>query len=222
MLGVWLILLLSLLNWVRTRRLALALLLLFAIDVVLYLSGGRQYGGIWPYPGFITTMGLVMLLIRLWPQWRLLRRPLPKRLPPRTPVVGGVLEASPWPRKQARGITTVSVLVAFVMVLGVAAAAVSFSVRATLVSRHAERSLVATALLQGELERVRAGEVAISKVEEDLSARAGRLLPKAASRAIASRADGPDLMSLRLQVSWQEPGRPRHRAELAGLVYTKR
>ena len=222
MLGVWLTLLLSLLNWVRTRRLALALLLLFAIDVALSLSGGRHYGGIWLYPGFITTMGLVMLLLRLWPRWRLLRRPLPKRLPPRTPVAGGVLEASPWPKKQARGITTVTVLVGFVMVLTVAAAAVSFLVRATLVSRHAERSLVATALLQGELERVRAGEVAITELEEDLSARAGRLLPKAAGRAIASRADEPDLMSLRLQVSWQEPGRPRHKAELSGLVHAKR
>jgi len=216
----YLLVLLALWNWVRTRRLALFLLLLLATGLLsLVATAGR--GGIqWPYPAIVVTVGVAMLLIRLWPRWRLLRSPLPKRLPPRTPVARGVLDSCAWPNKNVHGVTTVSVLIAFVMVLVVAGAAVSCLGRAAQVSRGAQRSFVATTLLEGEFERLRAGAVTVAEVERDLSLRASRLLPNAGARAGVARPEAGDLLELDLEVSWQETGRPRRTAGLAGLVYT--
>jgi hypothetical protein len=210
--------LLSLLNWVRTRRLAVVLLLLLGIDIILYLAGGRRYGSSWPYPGFVATMGVVMLLIRLWPHWRLLHRPLPKRMPPRVPPARGLLDGLPWPKGTSRGITTVSVVIGFAMVVVVASAAVSCLSRAAQSSRSAQQSLVATALLHGELERVRAGEVRLTKTKVDLSSRADSLLPSARTEVLVAPRDVSGLFELTMEVSWKDPGGPRHRAAASGLV----
>jgi Tfp pilus assembly protein PilV len=211
---------LSLWNWVRTRRLALFLLGLLAIDIACEVATAGRSGIHWPVPAIIATMGLAMLLTCLWPRWRLLRNPLPKSVPPRMPVARGVLDSRPWPSKNAHGVTTVSVLIAFVMVFVVAGAAVSCLARAAQASRGAQRLFVATTLLEAEFERVRAGAITTAEVEQDLSLRASRLLPNASGRATLKHRGAADLVQLNLEVTWQETSRPRRTAALAGLVYT--
>lgn len=216
----YLLVLLALWNWVRTRRLALFLLLVLAAGIVSEIVTAGRGGTHWPYPAIVATMGLVMLLARLWPRWRLLRSPLPKGAPTRASVARGVLDSCPWPKRNARGITTVSVLIASVMVLVVAGAGVSCLARAAQASRSAQRSFVATTLLHGEFERLRAGAVTVADVEQDLSRRASRLLPNAGARASVTPQPTTRLFECDLEVSWQEAGRPRCAAALAGLVYT--
>jgi hypothetical protein len=215
----YVIVLLSLLNWVRTRRLALVLLLFLVLGLALAVAvppGGHSIPG---YAAVITTVGLTMLLIRLWPRWRLLRPPTPEELPPQIPVARGVLSARSWPRAGDRGVTLVTVVIAFAMVLVVAAAGASCLAGAARATRAAERSLIATALLQGELERVRARDVSAAYLQNDLAARARRLLPNPRARASVKRTKDAGTRRVDLEVAWHEPGRPEHHAALSGIVY---
>jgi hypothetical protein len=217
---LYLLVLLLLWNWVRTRRLALVLLILLATDIISGLATTGRGGVHWPYPAIVVTMGVALLLIRLWPRWRLLRSPLTGRPPPRMPPARGVLDASRWPRGARRGVTTVSVVVAFAMVVVIASASVSCLSRAAQSSRSAQRALVANALLHGQLDRVRAGEVRVASVQRDLSSRARSLLPSARAQVLATPRAAADLVELSIGVSWQEAGGPRHKTDLTGLVYT--
>jgi len=219
-LGAWTFVVLALLNWVRTRRLAVFLLCYSVTSLLLY-AAGRSWsgGGTWMYPGIVVTLGLVLLLTRLWPRWRLLRRPAAGRVPPPLPVARGVLYGREWPLRANRGITTVAVLVSFVMVLVMAAGAVSCFLRGMHVDSYARTSLVANALLEGELERLRAGAVAPSRLSADLSARAERLLPQGRATAAVTRGPTPGLRRVDLEVIWRGFGRPTHRATLSALVF---
>lgn len=219
-LGAWTFVVLMLLNWVRTRRLAVFLLCCSATSLLLY-AADRSWsgGGAWIYPGIVATLGLVLLLTRLWPRWRLLRRPAAGRVPPRLPVARGILYGREWPLRANRGITTVAVLVSFVMVLVMAAGAVSCLLRGMHVDSYARTSLVANALLEGELERLRAGAVAPAHLSADLSARAERLLPQGRGTAAVTRGPTPGLRRVDLEVIWRAFGRPTHRATLSALVF---
>ena len=219
-LAVWTSIVLALLNWVRTRRLAVYLLCYSAVSLLLYAVGrGWSDSVSWPYPGVVVTLGLVLLLTRLWPCWRLLRRPTTARLPSRIPAPRGTLSGREWPLRTDRGLTTIAVLVSFAMVLVVAGGAVSCLVRGMQVDSYARRSLVATALLEGALARARAGAVPPDRLNIDLSERAQRLLPQ--GRADARVGPGParGVQRIDLEVSWRGRGRNTHRAALSGLVY---
>ncbi len=219
-LGAWTFVVLVLLNWVRTRRLAVFLLCYSATSLLLYTGGRSWSGGVtWMYPGIVATLGLVLLLARLWPRWRLLRRPAARHLPARMPAARGVLSGREWPLRANLGITTVAVLVSFVMVLVMAAGAVSCFLRGMHVDSYARTSLVANALLEGELERLRAGAVAPSRLSADLSARAERLLPQGRGTAAVTPGPTPGLRRVDLEVIWRRFGRPTHRATLSALVF---
>jgi len=215
--GVYLLFVLALLNWVRTRRFGVVVLCLSAISLVLWPA--LRLGTVSVYPIILSVMGLSLLLIRVWPRWRLLRRPLPRRLAPQVSAMRGVIAARPWPLRRDKGITVYSVLVGFSMVALVSAGAVSGIGRAVQVTAASRQSLVASALLEGEMERARAGAIPWERLEGDLTARAQRLLPDAEAGVMVTPGAGPGLRQVDLVVSWRGIGKPPGRARLSGTVY---
>jgi len=215
--GVYLLFVLALLNWVRTRRFGVAVLGLSAISLVLWPA--LRLGTVSIYPIILSVMGLDLLLIRVWPRWRLLRPPLPRRLAPPVPAMRGVIVARRWPLRREKGMTVCGVLVGFSMVALVSAGAVSGIGRAVQVTASSRQSLVASALLEGEMERARAGAIPWERLEEDLAARARRLLPDAEAAVVVTPQAGSGVRQVDLVVSWRGIGKPPGRASLSGMVY---
>jgi hypothetical protein len=114
----------------------------------------------------------------------------------------------------------VTVLIGSVVVLAVAAAGASCLIGAARASSAAQRSLVGAALLEGELARVRAGDLPLALLSRDLESRAERLLPDPETSAAVRPAGEPGLHRVDLEVRWREPGRAVHRTSLSGLVHS--
>jgi hypothetical protein len=184
---------LPLLLWRRTRRFGLILAGIVVIDCISFTS-------------YMTTVvgdiGFVLLLLALWPRWRLLY-PV-SRGREVAPVVSsrGALRVHTWPRSQG-GFTLVSSLV------GVFCLLVAFALAGQVVSsamtavRRANHLARATDLLSSARERTLLGQT-----PGDLAARAKRDLPEGTA-TLARTPSGPGLVQVTATARWREvDGRP--------------
>lgn len=195
-----------LLLWRRTRRLGLVLVGLGVIGAVAFMD----YLGL-----VITSIGYLLLLLALWPRWRLLQGAPRGRETRPAPPSRGVLTVRPWPvdaRPTERGFSLVSSLV------GVTCLVVAFVLAAQVVGgttsalRRANRLAIATDLLESARERMLAGAD-----PGDVAAAAAALLPH--GEASMQRAPtGPGLVRMTGAVTWQEPHGKPGRAVLEWLA----
>ena len=186
-----------LLLWRRTRRLGLVL-------VGTGVFGALTFTNYWAQ--VICTIGYILLLLALWPRWRLLQAaPRGRETRPVIPS-RGVLRARSWPacrRSETEGFSLISSLVGIgfvVMAAAVATQAISTTMAAI---RRADHVAVATDLLESARERSLLG-----RDTADIRARAARLLPKGAVR-IARTHVGAGLARISDVADWQEvDGKP--------------
>jgi hypothetical protein len=183
----------------RTRRLGLVL---FGPAVIAMIAFTNYWALV------IGSIGYLLLLIALWPRWRLLRGvPPPREVAPVVPS-RGVLSISPWPRDarpRERGFTLVSSLVGvgcLVIAFGLAAQLIGGT---TAVVRRADHLAMATNLLESARERTLAG-VGVG----DIAGPAAAALPHGTASLSHSSA-GNGLSRVTAVATWREadgkPGR---------------
>jgi type II secretory pathway pseudopilin PulG len=187
----------SLLLWRRTRRVTLVLL----GAILLALFAFINY-----WIPVICTIGYVLLLLALWPCWRLLQAAPRGR--ERSPVIPsrGVLRVRSWPacrRSGMEGFSLITTLVGIAFVL-IAAALATQAISATMLAvRHADHLAVATDLLESARERALLG-----RETDGIQAQAARLLPKGSATLTRTPA-GPGLTRALAVATWEETnGRP--------------
>jgi hypothetical protein len=186
-----------LLLWRRTRRFALAWLGLTVIVVL-------RYENYWSL--VIGSIGYLLLLVALWPRWRMLRgAPLGREPAPVVPS-RGVLSVRPWPidaRPRERGFTLVSALVGLGCLVVAFGLAVELIGGTTAALHRADHLAVASDLLESARERALAGGAA-----GDLSAAAAQALPQGTA-TITRATTGPGLVRVTATATWREPtGKP--------------
>jgi len=186
-----------LLLWRRTRRVGLVLLGATAIG---WLALANYWAQV------ICTIGYMLLLLALWPRWRLLQAaPRGREMRPVIPS-RGVLRVRSWPacrRSETEGFSLITSLVGIGFVL-IAAAVATQAISTTMAAvRRADHLAVATDLLESARERSLLG-----RDTADLQARAARLLPK--GTAILARTDAEaGLTRVSALATWEEAnGRP--------------
>jgi hypothetical protein len=178
--------------WRRTRRVGLVLLGTSIIGVV-------AFANYWAVG--ICSIGYVLLLLALWPRWRLMQGA--PRGWERAAVIPsrGVLRARPWPacrRPGAEGFSLVSTMVGIICLV-IAASIAAQMISATMAAvRRADHLAVATDLLESARERSLLGRE-VSEVE----ARGARLLPK--GQVTVGRGEvRPGLMRMTAVATWRE------------------
>ena len=186
-----------LLLWRRTRRLGL---ILVGTSIIAGLALANYYAEV------ICSIGWVLLLLALWPCWRLMKSEARGRervpaVPPR-----GVLRVRPWPAcrgPETDGFTLVAVLVGIICL--VIAVSVATQMIATTMAgvRRADHMAVATDLL----ESAREGSL-LGRDTGGLASGAARLLPKGQATLTRTQA-GPGLTRVTAAATWRETdGRP--------------
>jgi hypothetical protein len=188
-LAPWLLLLL----WRRTRRAGLVLLGGSVIGLLVLVNYWAKV---------ICTIGYVLLLLALWPRWRLMQAaPRGRERPPVIPS-RGVLRARAWPacrRPEIEGFTLISALVGTSFVI-MAAVVATEAISATMAAvRRADHLAVATDLLESARERSLLGGAST-----DLQAQASRLLPKG-KMAIVRASAAAGLSRVSALATWEDP-----------------
>ena len=198
------VLFVPLLLWRRTRRLGLVWLGLSVISAVAFMN---QWALV------ISSIGYVLLLLALWPCWRLLKgTPQGRELSP-TIRSRGVLQVHPWPLSgKERGFSLTSALI------GVFCLTAAFSMAALMISGtttalyRADRLARAADLIESARERALLGLAA-----GDIAGRAAAALPHGQASVERAPAD-KGLVRVTATATWREPdGRPG-RATLEWLV----
>lgn len=179
--------------WRPTRRAGLVLLGGSVIGLLVLVNYWAQV---------ICTIGYVLLLLALWPRWRLMQAaPRGRERPPVIPS-RGVLRARAWPacrRPEIEGFTLISALVATSFVI-MAAVVATEAISATMAAvRRADHLAVATDLLESARERSLLGGAST-----DLQAQASRLLPKG-KVAVTRTSAAAGLTRVSALATWEEP-----------------
>jgi type II secretory pathway pseudopilin PulG len=195
-----------LLLWRRTRRLGLVLVGASLLSALLLANYWAQV---------ICTIGYILLLLALWPRWRLLQAaPRGRELPPVIPS-RGVLRVRSWPacrRTETEGFSLITSLIGIGFVI-IAAAVATQAISTTMAAvRRADHLAVATDLLESARERSRLGGDAAG-----LQAQAARLLPKGTA-TLARRRVRPGLMRVSALATWEEANGTPGRATLEWLT----
>lgn len=183
-----------LLLWRRTRRVGLVLL---GTSVIASLVIMNYYAQV------ICSIGYVLLLLALWPRWRLAQSALRER--ERTPVVPsrGVLRVRAWPactRHGPEGFTLVTSLVGITCLLITVSMATQMIAATVVAVRRADHMAAATDLLESARERSLLG-----RDLDDVQTRAARLLPKGQATVARTRVE-PGLTRVTAVASWREAG----------------
>jgi type II secretory pathway pseudopilin PulG len=179
--------------WRRTRRAGLVLLGGSLIGLLVLANYWAQV---------ICTIGYVLLLLALWPRWRLMQAaPRGRDRPPVIPA-RGVLRARAWPacrRPEIDGFTLISALVGIALVIMAAAVAMAAASATMAAVRRADRLAVATDLLESARERSLLGGTSASLQEQ-----VPRLLPRG-KVTITRTPAAPGLARVSAVAIWQEP-----------------
>jgi type II secretory pathway pseudopilin PulG len=186
-----------LLLWRRTRRLGLVLV---GSSAIAGMALGNYYAQV------ICTIGYVLLLLALWPRWRLVQpAPAGREKVPAIPS-RGVLTARTWPacrRPEADGFTLVASLVGLTCLLITVAVATQMIATTIAAVRRADHATVAMEALESARERSLLG-LALG----DLDASAARLLPDGRATVVRAPAE-PGVTRITATATWREPdGRP--------------
>jgi type II secretory pathway pseudopilin PulG len=188
-----------LLLWRRTRRVGLVLLGTSVIASVVIMNY---------YAQVICSIGYVLLLLALWPRWRLMKAaPVGREKVPVIPS-RGVLRARLWPacrRPEADGFTLITSLVGIICLL-IAASMATQMIAATMVAvRRADHMAVATDLVESARERSLLG-----RELGGIQATAARLLPKGQA-AVTHTSVEPGVTRVTAVATWRETdGKPGH------------
>jgi hypothetical protein len=192
--------------WRRTRRLGIVVcgLAVFGVSMV-WLFGY--------FSAAVCDIGFTLLLIGIWPCWRLVfgapRGPQAPRVAAR-----GVLEVRPWPacRREESGVTLVSVLVGVMCLVIAFAFSVGMLSQTMRAIRHADHLATATDLLEGMRERSLLG-----LGNGDAPARAARLLPHGEA-TMQRQPESAGLARVTAVATWREPTGRRGEVTLEWLA----
>jgi len=183
--------------WRRTRRL---MVILLGLGIISFLAFGNYMTWV------ISSIGFILLMLALWPCWKLLKSaPRPREEASVVPS-RGPLTSRPWPacrKPEQGGFTLVSALV------GVMCLVIAFAISTQIISgtmaalRRADHMAMATDLLESAREKSLAG-----LEPGNIMASAARLLPHGAASINKARAqDG--LTRLTATATWKEAtGKP--------------
>lgn len=196
----------ALLLWRRTRRLGLVLLGTSIISLLVLVNYWAQV---------ICSIGYILLLLALWPRWRLMQAaPSGRERRPAIPSLG-VFRVRSWPacrRPETEGFTLVTTLVGVGCLL-IAAALATQMIAATMVAvRRADHLAVATDLLESVRERSLLG-----RDPGDVRARAARLLPKGTAALTRAQAQ-PGLTRVSAVATWEDVDGKAGQVELDWLT----
>jgi type II secretory pathway pseudopilin PulG len=215
--AAWLLLILGtavvpglLLLWRRTRRVGLVLLGTGLIAPLVFWNYWAQV---------ICSIGYVLLLVALWPRWRLAQpAPAGRETIPAIPS-RGVLRVHPWPacrRSEADGFTLVTSLVGITCLLITVAIATQMIASTIAAVRRADHAAMAMDVVESARERSLLG-----RGPGNLKAAAARLLPNGRATVVRTQAE-PGVARVTAAVTWRETdGRPG-RATLEWLTLEDR